>query len=201
MLMMTEKYIESGARISGDGLYRYLLWREWRGTHDRANWRWFGAKDGAGQELGEPKTCLFVMLNPSTADGNVDDPTIRRCVAFAKSLKFERLEVVNLFAYRATKPSDLFAVARTGGDPVGWQNQEIVERAAVDAGCIICAWGAHGDFAGQDQTMRGWLGNTPQYALGFTASGQPKHPLYLKRDAPLLLMDPTRMSVMAPINP
>lgn len=180
------KYIEAGAEISADGRYRYLLWREWRGTHDRANWRWFGGTDGAGAELGDPKACLFIMLNPSTADGEVDDPTIRRCVGFAKAWKFERLEVVNLFAYRATKPRELFEVTPAEDDPVGWQNQEHVTQAAVDAGRIVCAWGAHGGYLGQDETLRGWLPDVPIWALGLTAAGKPRHPLYAPANSPLV---------------
>ena len=185
-------YIESGADISADGKYRYLLWREWRGTHAPRNWRWLGTKDGNGVELGSPKACLFIMLNPSTADANADDPTIRRCVSFAKSLNFERLEVVNLFAYRATNPKDLLALD-AAADPVGPRNQDVIEQAAADAGVIICAWGAHGGHIEQDQTVLGWLDRAirqpPRHALGFTASGQPRHPLYLKTNSPLLSMD------------
>lgn len=166
------KYMSAGAHISADGQYRYLLWREWRGTHDPNNWRWLDPS------YGEPKACLFVMLNPSTADGERDDATIRRCVGFAKAWNFERLEVVNLFGFRATKPRDLFALAAQGGDPVGYENQEIVEQAAHDAGLIVCAWGAHGDFIDQCETMRGWLNGRKLHVLGFTKGGQPRHPLY-----------------------
>ncbi|WP_239508926.1 DUF1643 domain-containing protein, partial [Stenotrophomonas maltophilia] len=81
-----------------------MLEREWRGTASNKNWKWLGFNDGAGAPLGEPLSCMFVMLNPSTADADLDDPTIRRCVGFAKALKFDQLSVVNLFAYRATKP-------------------------------------------------------------------------------------------------
>lgn len=170
-------YVEKGADLSDCGTYRYLLWREWRGTHDPEHWRWLGAKDGNGAELGEPKSCLFVMLNPSTADGEEDDPTIRRCVAFAKAWKYERLEVVNLFAYRATEPAELL----TAGDIIhAPRNQSVVERAAQDAGIIICAWGAHGNHGQQDEIVRGWMSEYRHYALGFTQGGQPKHPLYLK---------------------
>lgn len=178
-------YIDKGAIISSDERYRYRLWREWRGAASHENWEWFGAKDGAGAELGEPKSCLFIMLNPSTADGEADDPTIRRCVAFAKSWKFDRLEVVNLFAYRATSPRDLLALNHDD-DPAGVDNQRHVEMAAARAGLIVCAWGAHGPHIGQDETMLGWLYGRPCFALGFTADGQPRHPLYLRSDAPLL---------------
>jgi len=187
-----EKYINAGARISACGLYRYALWREWRGTHDPKNWQWFGAKDGAGADLGEPKSCLFVMLNPSTADGEKDDPTIRRCVGFAKAWKFERLEVVNLFAYRATKPRDLLKLQNERGDIIGWQNSEIMDRAARDAGLIVCAWGANAaafDPTGDHvETVRGWLRDKPMFALGFTQDGHPRHPLYASSDSALVPM-------------
>lgn len=173
------EYIRKHADISSCGRYRYLLEREWRGTHDRKNWEWLGVRDGAGEELGHPKTALFVMLNPSTADEDVDDPTIRRCVGFAKTWNYEALAVVNLFAYRATKPKDLFAA----GDAIhGPRNQEVIERAVRDAGIIICAWGAHGDEY-QGETVRGWMHMKRHYALGFTRDGKPRHPLYLKADA------------------
>lgn len=173
-------YVRSYADISPCGRYRYLLEREWRGTHDPKHWRWLGAKDGAGHELGEPQSVMFIMLNPSTADGNVDDPTIRRCVGFAKAWQYEAISVVNLFAYRATKPKDLFAA----GDAIhGPRNQEVIEHAACRAGLIIAAWGAHGNYGEQDEVVRGWLHDRPIYALGVTKDGHPRHPLYLSGDA------------------
>ena len=175
------EYSAAGAEISADGRYRYLLWREWRGSHARANWDWLG-RDGTGQELGRPKPCLFIMLNPSTADGEHDDPTIRRCVAFSKAWNYERLEVVNLFAHRATDPRALLALSHDD-DPVGWQNSDYVTEAAVRAGIVICAWGAHGAHLGQDETVLGWIGATRRFALGLTRDGQPRHPLYLPSDA------------------
>lgn len=176
------KYTYTGAELSPDGRHRYLLWREWRGTHDPKNWRWYGAKDGAGQKLSDPKACLFIMLNPSTADADDDDPTVKRCVAFAQAWKYERLEVVNLFAYRATDPQELLRLGH-GDDPVGERNQHFIASAANDAGIIICAWGQHGSHLGQDATVLGWLdkiGATGRaHALGFTTKGQPRHPLYV----------------------
>lgn len=178
-------YLRSYADISPCGRYRYLLEREWRGTHDPAHWKWFGAKDGAGRELGEPLSVMFVMLNPSTADGTTDDPTIRRCVGFAKAWNYEAISVVNLFAYRATKPKDLFAA---GHEAHGPRNQKVIECATARAGIIIAAWGVHGDYGEQDDTVRGWLDDRPIYALGLTKDGQPRHPLYLPASAkPILL--------------
>ncbi len=87
-------YIRKGATLSACGRYRYRLWREWRLHPKPALWdMWTDAAgqpivDGAGEQLGEPKACIFIMLNPSTADGDQDDPTIRRCVGFAKAWGF-----------------------------------------------------------------------------------------------------------------
>lgn len=173
-------YVGSGADISADGKYRYRLWREWRLALEgrEAKWRMFGEVDGDGQELGEPYACVFIMLNPSTADGKQDDPTIRRCVSFAKAWGYDRLEVVNLFAYRATNPRDVFALSQ-GGDPIGPRNQEVIDSVTDHAGIIICAWGAHGGYMGQDETVLGWLRDKERFALGLTKEGYPRHPLYL----------------------
>jgi len=180
-------YIARGATISKCGLYRYSLWREWRGTHDPMNWRWQGITDGTGKRVGMPKSCLFVMLNPSTADGEQDDPTIRRCVGFAKSWNFERLEVVNLFAYRATNPRDVLDSQMAGIDVIGPDNIDAVQSANEDAGMVVCAWG--GNVSTLDparhhiETVRGWLLQKKHFALGLTKDGHPRHPLYLPSSA------------------
>lgn len=189
-------YIESGATISLCGNYRYRLWREWRLFPENAQWNMWTdddgspVLDGAGEQIGEPLSCVFVMLNPSTADGEQDDPTIRRCITFAKRERFDRLEVVNLFGWRATSPRDLLAVGPER-DPVGYENQRHVGRSLDHAGLIICAWGAHGGHLGQDETMMGWIesrnyNGAPVMALGVTAQGFPKHPLYIPSDTPLI---------------
>lgn len=183
------QYTEKGAEISPCGRYRYKLWREWRTLEPtpRNRWRWFGVKDGAGKEIGEPKTIVFVMLNPSTATGDVDDPTIRKCVKFARREQFDRLLVVNLFAFRATSPRDLMAVSPTD-DPVGHRNQDALEEIEADD-VVICAWGAHGDHLGQNETMLGWLGDRKLRCLGVTKQGHPRHPLYVRDDQPLIPFD------------
>lgn len=189
-------YIERGATISACGNYRYRLWREWRNHPAPAHWDMWTEDDGspcldgAGEQLGEPLSCVFVMLNPSTADGDQDDPTIRRCVQFARREGYDRLEVVNLFAWRATSPKDLFAVGPER-DPCGHENNRHVARVLDRAGLIICAWGAHGAFLDQDETMLGWIdslnyNDASVMALGLTMGGFPSHPLYLRADAPLV---------------
>ena len=191
MTQTCEKYVYAGANISSCKRYRYGLWREWRLGADGGEAQWdmwtdeFGKPvvDGEGKQLGDPLSCVFIMLNPSTADGTEDDPTIRRCVGFAKSLGYDRLEVVNLFAFRATDPRALLALNHED-DPVGIGNEKAVERALDHADLIICAWGAHGGHLGQDQTMLGWIDrhnyrDAPVAALGLTKEGHPRHPLYL----------------------
>lgn len=184
-------YTDAGAIISACGKYRYRLWREWRGVGEQWDMWTEGdgspALDGAGQPIGEPLSCVFVMLNPSTADGEQDDPTIRRCVGFAKRLGFDRLDVVNLFAYRATKPAELLRLNH-GDEPWGIDNERQIARALDLAGMVVCAWGAHGGHLGQDETVLGWLDShnhrdAPVMALGLTNEGFPRHPLYLPSDA------------------
>jgi hypothetical protein len=187
------EYIGKGAKISQCGRYRYKLWREWRGTHDSKNWRWLEAKDGAGSPLGESKACVFIMLNPSTADAEQDDPTIRRCVGFAKAWNYERLEVVNLFAYRATQPAVILAMDGAV-DPIGPDNLEWVTGAVANAGIIICAWGAHGSYLRHDETVLGWCGTKAVHALGLTVDGSPRHPLYLPSSSKPTLFNGRRMS-------
>lgn len=187
------KYVESGATISKCGKYRYTLWREWRGTGTDKNWRWLGGKDPSGERYGTPKNCVFIMLNPSTADGKDDDATIRRCVGFAKTWGFDRLVVVNLFAYRATDPKALLALNHDD-DPVGSENQEHIREVLHDAGLIVCAWGADGTHLGQDETMLGWIASdnihdAPVKALGLTKYGQPRHPLYAPGNSQLIDFD------------
>ena len=145
------------------------------------------AVDGAGKRLGEPLSCLFVMLNPSTATAEKDDPTIRRCVYFAKREGYDRMDVVNLFAHRATDPREILRMMDKD-EPFGPRNQEAIERVVQSAGVIVCAWGAQGTHLGQDQTVRGCLERwgVPLMALGFTRGGQPRHPLYVRGDAELV---------------
>ena len=126
--------------------------------------------------------CVFIMLNPSTADAEVDDPTIRRCRGFAERFQCGKLVVVNLFPYRARKPADLYKAK----DPVGIDNNEHLSRALTLPGIKLCGWGAN-DTRGRER----WLKEMAHWqhanlcCLGKTKSGAPKHPLYLPALAPL----------------
>lgn len=178
-------YVNKGAIISACGTYRYRLWREWRGVAGDNHWRWFDAVDGAGHQLGEPMSMVFIMLNPSTADGEYDDATIRRCVSFAKREGYDRMEVLNLFAYRTKSPKELMNL-HGSVNPEGPDNQDYFDQVVFESGNrIVCAWGAHGHHLGQHETVKGWLPNKKWWCFGRTAKGFPKHPLYLPQDAQL----------------
>jgi hypothetical protein len=144
--------IQSTADISPCGRYRYSLTRVWNF---------------------DLPTVVFIGLNPSKADATADDPTIRRCMGFARDWRFGGLIVVNLFAYRATDPRILKQV----DDPIGSRNDEVIQGFCEAAPRIVAAWGTHGSLADRaDQVLR--FLRRPS-CLGVTKSGSPRHPLYL----------------------
>jgi hypothetical protein len=142
--------------------YRYLLTRIW---------------DPAARPV------AFVMLNPSTADALEDDPTIRRCTAFARRERAGGLVVVNLFGLRSTDPRALLHHS----DPVGRHNDAFVRQATDMASAVVCAWGAAGVTGGRGREVARALTarRVPLHCLGRTSTGQPRHPLYLLRSAVL----------------
>jgi hypothetical protein len=127
----------------------------------------------------------MVMLNPSTADAEKDDPTIRRCIAFAARERFGGVEILNLFAFRATAPADL----KASDDPVGPDNDRHLRELFRRHETVLAAWGAHGGHHGRAEAimrMASRVGATLT-CLGRTAQGQPRHPLYVKGDSAVLL--------------
>ncbi len=133
------------------------------------------------------RTAAFIMLNPSTADASLDDPTIRRCLGFAAAWDCATLLVLNLFAFRATKPADL----KKADDPVGPLNWSYFHYHLAEPrppGLVICAWGTHGGHRGQDRIVMGWLNEfrVSPFALGVTTDGFPRHPLYAPAFSPLV---------------
>ena len=150
------------ATISDCGRYRYTLERHWDG---------------------DKPAVLFVMLNPSTADAERDDPTIRRCISFAKDWGYGSLLVGNLFAWRATDPKELFGVE----DPVGPENDVALAGMRDRARLVVCAWGANRVAHGTTRadSVRGMLGQSR--ALGLTRAGAPRHPLYVPAATSLVM--------------
>ena len=147
--------------------YRYVLWRSW--------------------DMFCPRFAMFVGLNPSTADEVTDDPTIRRCIGFAKAWGYGALCMTNLFAYRATDPHQLFAVE----EPVGPDNDVWLAKIAREAMVVIVAWGVHGHYQGRATHVSAMLSDDsavmPLLCLGYTKGQSPRHPLYVpKNQKPVL---------------
>lgn len=149
------------AVISKDRTYRYWLERD-------LPWSFY-----VGEGVAPETMCAFVMLNPSTADAELDDPTIRRCRHFATALCASKLVVANLYAYRATQPKAL----RGAADPVGPDNDRYL-LDALRAQHVIVAWGAHAE-PERVEHFRALAGTTPLWCLGTTQAGAPRHPLYV----------------------
>lgn len=140
--------------------WRYTLWRLW---------------DPAKPYM------MVVGLNPSTADEVQNDPTVWRCISFARDWGFGALCMANAFAYRATQPADMKAFP----EPVGAENDRLLLEMAGGAGMVLAAWGTHGNHRNRDcELMAGPLAPAAAagklMALGVTKDGHPKHPLYIK---------------------
>ena len=130
-----------------------------------------------------PKRVLFIMLNPSKADEKYNDPTIRRCIGFAREWGFGLLHVVNLLALMSTDPRALLKA----DDPVGPGNDAAIRRALKVADTVVLAWGNHGlshDKRVMQVTEMACQSAQP-YCLGVTMKGAPRHPLRLARSARL----------------
>ena len=129
------------------------------------------------------KPITFIMLNPSTADASENDPTIRRCIDYAKQWGFTDLIVVNIFAYRATDPKELKSLDYVSA--VGSKNDRAIQSALeLSGGLCICAWGNHGDYLDRGEHVVKMLVEQ-QYeinCLKVNSSGAPAHPLYQKKD-------------------
>lgn len=152
---------EATAVFSEDRRYRYRLTRTWGSSGTHATW---------------------IMLNPSTADAMDDDPTIRRCIGFTRSWGLDGLIVVNLFALRATNPRELAACA----DPVGPFNDRFIRESVHPWSVVVAAWGAHPLAVGRGAEVLRGITTAAVSRLGVTKVGAPRHPLYVRSDAPLL---------------
>lgn len=148
------------ARFSRCGNYRYLLGRRFAGGRGR---------------------CVFVMLNPSRANADSNDPTIRRCSGFAEQWGFAELLVINLFAWRTPSPQELKRTV----EPIGPAWARHARDACDGADLIVAAWGCHGTLLDRDRQVLAWAKRRglALHHLGLTREGHPRHPLYLRKDA------------------
>lgn len=144
------EFVSATADIRGD--YRYRLTRVWDPTLP---------------------TITFVLLNPSTADAEHLDPTLRRCVGFAQRDGFGGMVILNLYAFRSTNPK----VMRAAADPVGPENDRVLASAT---GVVVAGWGVNADAARVAQAVALL---PPLQALGVTKRGHPRHPLYVRGDS------------------
>ena len=118
------------------------------------------------------------MLNPSTADAEKFDPTVRRCFGFACDWGFGSMEVVNLFAFRSTYPEQLKKVS----DPVGPENDVIILKAVKESDLVVAAWGIHGRLHGRDLKVQRLIeGIKDLHCIGTTKAGAPLHPLHQRK--------------------
>jgi hypothetical protein len=153
--------IKSDALFSDCKRYRYTLVRQW--SHG-------------------PKSIAFIGLNPSTADEIKNDPTVAKCIRWAKKWGYNEMWMLNIFAIRSTDPKYLRMVA----DPIGFGNDTSISHITSKATTIVCCWGTGGEFL--HRGYRVWhdlLNHSKTYCLGYTKAGHPRHPLYMSNDTSL----------------
>lgn len=161
-LVIKEILLKNGAVLSNCNKYRFALCRIW--------------------DISKP-VVMFIGLNPSTADANVDDPTIRRCINFAMSWGYGGIYMANLFSYRATSPSQM----KLQNDPIGEDNDAWLIKLSESAAIVVAAWGNDGCFLNRSEIIKNMLPNL--YCLKINNSGEPAHPLYLRADLVPIRMD------------
>lgn len=147
--------MKKDATIDVSGHYRYTLLREWNSDAPRV---------------------AFVMLNPSTADAEIDDRTINRCINFARSWDFGSIEVVNLFGYRTKDFNSIKGVH----NPVGDDNDEFIKTVVDRSNIVVVAWGDNGTYLSRNSAVLKLLSEVEDlYCLGITRKKNPRHPLFV----------------------
>lgn len=152
---MKTKEGEYLCQFSDDELYRYAWVASW----------------------GKGKPLMVVGLNPSTADENQTDPTVAKCVQYAKDWKFPGLIMANAFAYRSTDPKKLYELE----DPVGERNDFYLKELSTFAGCVLLAWGNHATYRNRSENILKLFNGLELFCLKTNKNGEPAHPLYLKK--------------------
>ena len=143
----------SWAEFSPDRVHRYALWRTW----DKLK-----------------GITMFIGLNPSTADEVKNDPTVSRCINYAKRWDYGGMIMSNIFAYRATDPK----VMKNAEEPVGPENNQWLLKLAKEANLIVAVWGNHGEFMARGKAVISLFGGIELHCLAINKTGHPKHPLY-----------------------
>lgn len=179
-----------GAVFDPTNSHRYILWRNLVDTECSAEQR-SDSVHSLGHDADTARTISFIMLNPNRADELSNDPTIKRCIGFARGWGFLKIIVVNLFSIKAQTP----ALLRQMRVPlVGPSNDAFVLSAIEQSSMVVAAWGNHGSIGGRDEELLEFvetalssnsaLRSNPHhnglYCLGLTKLRQPKHPLYLR---------------------
>ncbi len=143
------------AIISSDDKYRYVLSRIWDESKSKV---------------------MIIGLNPSTADASQNDPTIRKCIKYAKSWGYGGIYMLNLFAFRTSKPKVMFSA----DEPIGVENDQYLMDYSLKCDKVVCAWGNDGNYKNRSSEIKSKLSNL--YYLARNKSGEPSHPLYLKSE-------------------
>ena len=161
----------NGAVFSHDDIHRYLLWRAWGGDPGDSI---YPIHEAAAAGL---KTAAFVGLNPSTATESQNDPTVKRCIDFAREWGFDGMYMLNIFSIRATDPK----VMRASSNPNGYDrdNDEHILLYGNLADLTVGCWGSHGVYRGRGFFVEALL--MKMYEFGRTKTGHPLHPLYLRK--------------------
>lgn len=156
-------YVKKGAHIDASGDYRYKLWRYWADLNK------------------EEHPLIFILLNPSTADVNIDDATVRKCVGFAKWNGFNGIVIYNIYAFRATNPDTL----RVTNYPEGGRNDLTLAEISPDS-TVIAGWGSHPQARERAAEVMQMHTQINFSCLGINKDGSPKHPLYLPYDSKIV---------------
>lgn len=156
--------VDQGAVFSPDNRYRYTLWRVWDKSIEQV---------------------LFIGLNPSIANADHDDPTVRRCIGFAKTWGYGGMWIANIFAFISSSPRYIQQVA----DPVGPDNEVWIKLLVNSFSLVIACWGNRGNDPHRNQFIASL--NRPLHCLAMTSSGNPAHPLYLPATATPIDFRPT----------
>ncbi|MDQ7048395.1 MAG: DUF1643 domain-containing protein [Enterobacterales bacterium] len=155
LVMPSNESLKNTAHFSKCRQYRYALWRTW--------------------DIELPKV-MFIGLNPSTADETINDPTLIRCIGYAKSWGYGGVIMANLFAYRATEPHDM----KKALDPIGTRNAYWLKRLAKESALVVAAWGNHGQFLQRSTAVKKLICDL--HYLKLNKGGEPAHPLYQRLD-------------------